>query len=139
MLEADETLKQLNTRKSPQRRKPMNKIASLRAAGELIKTASSVIVQQQQELEQLRGELDHRDRAQEAAQLAVRMADAGHIDRADLEEKAAEFAQDPNRMPVISEAINLLDNGDFSMASLSDEQSSGHSARSQLEAFLLGD
>lgn len=117
----------------------MNKIASMRAAGELIKTASSVILQQQRELEQLRGEIDNRDRASEAAELAVRMADAGHIDRADLEEKAAEFAQDPNRMPVISEAINLLDNGDFGMASLSDEQSSGHSARSQLEAFLLGD
>ena len=117
----------------------MKKIASLRAAGELIKTASSVIMEQQRELEYLRNELDERTRATEAAELAVRMADAGHIDRADMEEKAAEFAQDPSRMPIISEAINLLDSGDFSMASLADEQSSGHSARSQLEAFLLGD
>ena len=95
-------------------------------------------MEQQRELEYLRHELDDRTRATEAAELAVRMADAGHIDRADLEEKAAEFVQDPNRMPVISEAIDLLDNGSFGMASLSDEQSSGSSARSQLEAFLLG-
>ena len=116
----------------------MNKIASIRAAGELIKTASAVMMNQQREIEALRAELDARDRASEAAELAVRMADAGHIDRADLEEKAAEFVQEPDRMPVISEAINLLDNGGFDMASLSDEQSSGSSARSQLEAFLLG-
>jgi hypothetical protein len=117
----------------------MNKIASMRAAGELIKTASAVIMEQQRELEHLRAEIADRDRAAEAAELAVRMADAGHIDRADLQEKAAEFANDPSRMPVISEAISLLDNGDFGMASLSDEQSLGGSARSQLEAFLLGD
>lgn len=117
----------------------MNKIASLRAAGELIKTASSVILNQQAQIEALQAEISERNRAEQAANLAVRMADAGHIDHADLEEKAAEFASDPSRMPVISEAIDLLDNGDFSMASLSDEQSLGSTARSQLEAFILGD
>tara|TARA_Y100000592_G_scaffold100899_1_gene183587 strand:- start:839 stop:1195 length:357 start_codon:yes stop_codon:yes gene_type:complete len=117
----------------------MNKIASIRAAGELIKTASAVILRQQQELEALRLEMSQRDQAEKAAELAVRMADAGHIDHADLEEKAAEFVARPDQMPVISEAINLLDTGEFKFASLSDEQSAGFSARSQLEAFLLGD
>ncbi|MGA1354195.1 MAG: hypothetical protein ACO32I_05400 [Candidatus Limnocylindrus sp.] len=117
----------------------MNKIASLRAAGELIKTASAVILDQQRELDQLRAALAERDRADVAADLAVRMASAGHIDTADLAEKAAEFASDPSRMPIIQEAVNLLDTGRFSVASLSDEQSRGHSSRSQLEAYLLGD
>ncbi len=117
----------------------MNKIASMRAAAELVKTASAVMVRQQQELEALRNEISQRDQAEKAAELAVRMADAGHIDHADLEEKAAEFASRPDQMPVINEAINLLDNGNFKIASLSDEQSAGYSARSQLEAFLLGD
>lgn len=117
----------------------MNKIASIRAAGELIKTASAVILRQQQELEALRLEMSQRDQAEKAAELAVRMADAGHIDHADLEEKAAEFVARPDQMPVISEAINLLDTGEFKFASLSDEQSAGFNARSQLEAFLLGD
>ena len=119
--------------------KSMNKIASMRAAAELVKTASAVMVRQQQELEALRNEIAQRDQAEKAAELAVRMADAGHIDHADLEEKAAEFASRPDQMPVINEAINLLDNGNFKIASLSDEQSAGYSARSQLEAFLLGD
>ena len=117
----------------------MNKIASMRAAAELIKTASAVMVRQQKELEQLRQEITDRDKAERAAELAVRMADAGHIDHADLEETAAEFASRPEQMPVINEAINLLDNGSFKIASLSDEQSAGNNARSQLEAFLLGD
>ena len=117
----------------------MNKIASMRAAAELIKTASAVMVRQQKELEQLRQEITDRDQAERAAELAVRMADAGHIDHADLEEKAAQFAAQPEQMPVINEAINLLDNGNFKIASLSDEQSAGVNARSQLEAFLLGD
>ena len=119
--------------------KSMNKIASMRAAAELIKTASAVMVRQQKELEQLRQEITDRDQAERAAELAVRMADAGHIDHADLEEKAAQFAAQPEQMPVINEAINLLDNGNFKIASLSDEQSAGVNARSQLEAFLLGD
>jgi len=117
----------------------MRKIASMRAAGELVKTASAVIIQQQQELEYLRAQLAERERADVAADLAVRMANAGHIDRADMEEKAAEFARDPSRISVIQEAVNLLDTGRFNVASLSDEQSRGHSARSQLEAYLMGD
>jgi hypothetical protein len=116
----------------------MRKIASFRAAGELVKTASAVLVQQQREIESLRAQLADRERADVAADLAVRMANAGHIDRADMEEKAAEFARDPSRIPVIQEAVNLLDTGRFTVASLADEQGRGHTARSQLEAYLLG-
>ena len=39
----------------------MNKIASMRAAGELIKTASAVMMDQQREIEALRAELDALD------------------------------------------------------------------------------
>lgn len=117
----------------------MSKIASMRAAGELVKTASAVLIEQQREIEALRAELAHRDRTEAAADLAIRMANAGHIDRADLEEKAAEFARDPSRMPVIQEAVNLLDTGRFNVGTLTDEQSKSASARSQLEAYLFGD
>ena len=48
----------------------MNKIASMRAAGELIKTASTVILQQQRELEALRLEMSQRDQAEKAAELS---------------------------------------------------------------------
>lgn len=117
----------------------MQKIASLRAAGEIIKTASAVIRDQDRRIQELEAMIEQGNNDAFAADLAVRMADAGHLDPAQLEEKAAEFASDPSRLPVIQEAINLLDDGSYKLASLSDEQGRGSTSRSQLEAYLLGD
>lgn len=119
----------------------MKKIASTRAASELIKLASSKLLEQQHEIESLRARLEEIEHMNKAAELAARMADAGHIDYSDIEAKANAIYQQPERMYAVEEAINMLgSSSSFNVANLSDEQGQvATSARSKLESYLLGD
>ena len=75
-----------------------------------------------------------------AAELAARMADAGHIDFSDIESRANEIYNNPDRMYAVEEAINMLGSGSFNVANLSDEQNRvSTTARSKLESYLFGE
>lgn len=118
----------------------MKKIASTRAASELIKLASNRLLEQEQEILELRNRLEELEHMQKAAELAARMADAGHIDYSDIENRANEIYQNPDRMYAVEEAINMLGSGSFNVANLSDEQHQvTTSARSKLESYLFGE
>ena len=118
----------------------MKKIASIRAASELIKIASNKLLEQEIEISELRAQLEEMQQMNKAAELASRMADSGYIDYSDIENQANSIYNQTSRMEVVEEAINMLGSGSFNVANLSDEQ--GHvttSARSKLENFLFGD
>lgn len=105
----------------------------------LLKTASARLLQQEEELAQLREWYVHQEKLAHATQVADRMVQAGHLDLMDRDIKAQELAADPSRLPVIEEAINMVQNPTaFNVASISDEPTYGGNARSQLESFLVG-
>lgn len=105
----------------------------------LLKTASARLLEQEEELAQLREWYVHQEKLAHATQVADRMVQAGHLDLMDRDIKAQELAEDPSRLPVIEEAINMVQNPTaFNVASISDEPTYGGNARSQLESFLVG-
>lgn len=110
------------------------------AVSELLKTASAKIMEQEQELNELRAWYNNAQTLTKAASVADRMVAGGQIDMSERDAKAYELASDPSRLPVVEEAINMMqDPSAFSVASISDEYgSAGATSRSQLEAYLLG-
>lgn len=109
------------------------------AVAQLLKTASARLMEQEQELEQLRAWHHQAQLLTKAASVADRMVAAGTIDLQDRDAKAYELASAPDRLPIVEEAINMVQNPSaFSVASISHEHSSAGTARSQFEAFLLG-
>lgn len=110
------------------------------AVAQLLKTASAKIVEQEQELAQLRAWYNNAQTLTKAASVADRMVETGQIDMSDRDEKAYQLANEPERLPIVEEAINMVQNPSaFSVASISDEYgSAGATSRSQLEAYLLG-
>jgi hypothetical protein len=110
------------------------------AVSELLKTASAKIMQQEEELNELRAWYNNAQTLTKAASVADRMVASGQIDMSDRDAKAYELANAPERLPIVEEAINMIQNPSaFSVASISDEYgSTGASSRSQFESFLLG-
>jgi len=109
------------------------------AVAQLLKTASARLMEQEQELAQLRAWHQQAQLLTKAASVADRMVAAGTIDLHERDAKAYELASAPERLPVVEEAISMIQNPSaFSVASISHEHSSAGSARSQFEAFLLG-
>jgi hypothetical protein len=105
----------------------------------LLKTASARLMAQEQELAELRAMHDNQQKLAHATSVADRMVQAGHLDLMDRDIKAQELAEDPSRLPVIEEAINMVQNPSaFQVASISDEPTYGGNARSQLESYLVG-
>ena len=106
----------------------------------MLKTAAEKLRQQEAELNQYRTWYMEHQKLAHATMVADRMVAAGHLDLADRDLKASELAQDPSRLPVIEEAINLVQNPSaFRVASTSYEHfTGGLNGRSQLESYLLG-
>lgn len=105
----------------------------------LLKTASARLMEQEQELAQYRQWYEEHQKLAHATVVADRMVQAGHLDLMDRDDKAQELAEDPSRLPIIEEAINMVQNPSaFQVASISDEHSYGGNARSQLESYLVG-
>jgi hypothetical protein len=118
----------------------MKKIASIRAASELIKIASNRLLEQELEITTLRAQIEEYQQMNKAAELASRMADSGYIDYSDIEAQANSIYDQPQRMEAVEEAINMLGSGSFNIANLSDEHGQiTTSARSKLESFLFGE
>ena len=106
---------------------------------ELLKTASARLMEQEQELNTLREWYNNAQLLTKAASVADRMVHNGQIDLQDRDAKAYELANAPERLPVVEEAINMIENpSTFSVASISDEYGSASTARTQLESYLLG-
>jgi hypothetical protein len=109
------------------------------AVSELLKTASAKIMEQERELSELRAWYNSAQTLTKAASIADRMVEHGQIDMSDRDAKAYELANAPERLPVVEEAINMIQNPSaFSVASISDEHGGGATSRTQLEAYLLG-
>ena len=106
----------------------------------MLKTAADRLRQQEAELAQYRAWYDEHQKLAAATMVADRMVAAGHLDLSDRDMKASELARDPSRLPVIEEAINLVQNPSaFRVASTSDEPfTGGMNGRSQFESYLLG-
>jgi hypothetical protein len=105
----------------------------------LLKTASARLLQQEEELAQYREWYEEHQKLAHATNVADRMVEAGHIDLLDRDSKAQELAEDPSRLPIIEEAISMVQNPSaFQVASISDEPTYGGNARSQLESYLVG-
>ena len=105
----------------------------------LLKTASARLLEQEQELAQYREWYEQHQKLAHATNVADRMVQAGHLDLMDRDVKAQELAEDPSRLPIIEEAINMVQNPSaFQVASISDEPTYGGNARSQLESYLVG-
>ena len=61
--------------------------------------------------------------------VADRMVQNGQIDMSDRDAKAYELANAPDRLPVVEEAISMIENpSTFSVASISDEYGSASTA-----------
>ena len=109
------------------------------AVAQLLKTAALKLKEQQAEIDQLRSWYNDHQKLAQATSVADRLVASGHLDLSDRDLKAQELAEDPSRLPVIEEAINLVQNPSaFQVASISDEPSYGMNAKSQLESYLLG-
>ena len=109
------------------------------SVAQLLKTASAKLMEQEQELAQLRAWHHNAQLLTKAASIADRMVHNGQIDLSDRDTKAYELANSPERLPVVEEAINMIENpSTFSVASISDEYGSASTARTQLESYLLG-
>ena len=109
------------------------------AVQSLLKTASARLLEQEQELSQYREWYNEAQNLTKAASVADRLVASGHLDYADRDNKAVELASDPERLPIVEEAINMMHNPSaFSVASISDEYSDARTSRSQLESYLLG-
>lgn len=109
------------------------------AVAGLLKTASARLMEQEQELEQLRAWYNNAQLLTKAASVADRMVSNGQIDYSDRDAKAYELASSPERLPIVEEAISMVENPSaFSVASISDENGSASTARTQLETYLLG-
>ena len=118
---------------------PMNNGMPKNAVQHLLKTASAKLIEQEQELAQLRQWYQEAQVLTKAASVADRMVAAGQLDYSDRDEKAVELAANPERLPIVEEAINMMHNPSaFSVASISDEYSDARTARTQLESYLLG-
>jgi hypothetical protein len=118
----------------------MKKIASMRAASELIKLASNKLLEQENEIQQLRNQLFQYEQMNKAAELASKMADNGYIDYDDIEYQANNIYDNPENMPAMEQAINMLGSGSFNVANLSDEHGqTAFSAKTKLESYLFGD
>ena len=105
----------------------------------LLKTASARLLAQEQELAELRALRDNQQKLAHATSVADRMVQAGHLDLMDRDTKAQELAEDPSRLPIIEEAISMVQNPSaFQVASISDEPTYGGNARSQLDSYLVG-
>ena len=117
----------------------MNNGMPKNAVQHLLKTASAKLIEQEQELAQLRQWYQEAQVLTKAASVADRMVAAGQLDYSDRDEKAVELAANPERLPIVEEAINMMHNPSaFSVASISDEYSDARTARTQLESYLLG-
>ena len=109
------------------------------SVAQLLKTASAKLMEQEQELAQLRAWHQNAQLLTKAASVADRMVQNGQIDMSDRDAKAYELANAPDRLPVVEEAISMIENpSTFSVASISDEYGSASTARTQLESYLLG-
>ena len=110
------------------------------AVAELLKTASAKLIEQEQELNQLRAWYNQAQTLTKAASVADAMVNAGHIDMSERDQKAYELANEPDRLPIVEEAINMTINPSaFEVASTSYEPSASATARTRFESYLLGD
>ena len=117
----------------------MNNGMPKNAVQHLLKTASAKLIEQEQELAQLRQWYQEAQVLTKAASVADRLVATGQLDYSDRDDKAVELASDPDRLPIVEEAINMMHNPSaFSVASISDEYSDARTARTQLESYLLG-
>lgn len=117
----------------------MRKIASIKAASELIKVASTQLRALDEENRLLREQIMHYEHMNKAASIAKKMADNGLVDTNDIDAQATMIYSNPDKMGVIEEAMDLLNTGgSFKIATLSDEQGRGNTARSALESYLIG-
>ncbi len=117
----------------------MKKIASIRAASELIKVASTKLRALDEENRYLREQVQHYEQMNKAASLAKRMADRGLVDTMEVDAQATMIYSNPQKMDAIEEAMDLLNGGgSFKIATLSDEQGRATNARSALESYLIG-
>ena len=107
----------------------------------LLKTASHKIVEQENELAKLRQWYNESQTLTKAAHLADRMVESGHLDLSERDAKAYELAGNPENLPVVEQAINMVaEPSAFEVASIADEPSShAGNARTQFESYLLGD
>ena len=117
----------------------MNNGMPKNAVQHLLKTASAKLVEQERELAQLRQWYQEAQVLTKAASVADRLVATGQLDYSDRDDKAVELAANPDRLPIVEEAINMMHNPSaFSVASISDEYSDARTARTQLESYLLG-
>lgn len=117
----------------------MRKIASIKAASELIKVASTRLRELDDEVKYLREQVQHYEQMNKAASLAKKMADRGLVDSDNVDAQATMIYSNPQKMGAIEEAMDLLNGGgSFKIATLSDEQGRATTARSALESYLIG-
>lgn len=117
----------------------MNQGMPKNAIQALLKTASAKLIEQEQELKQYRAWYNEAQNLTKAASVADRLVAAGHLDYSDRDDKAVELAANPERLPIVEEAINMMHNPSaFEVASISDEYNDARTARTQLESYLLG-
>ena len=118
----------------------MKKIASIKAASQLIKVASTRLRELDDENRYLREQVQHFEQMHKAASLAKKMADRGLVDTTDVDTQATMIYANPQKMNAIEEAMDLLNGGgSFKIATLSDEQGRvSTTARSALESYLIG-
>jgi hypothetical protein len=106
------------------------------AVSNVLKTASYRLREQEAELAELREKLAAYESSYAASEVVDSLIARGIIDQDDRGAKIAEFASDPDQLPVIQKAAELASNN-FKLAGILNSDPSGNNSRNSFEAFLL--
>lgn len=106
------------------------------AVSTMLKTASFRLREQEAELSALRQKLAAYETSYAASEVVDDLISRGIIDQDDRGAKIAEFASDPEQLPVIQKAAELASNN-FKLAGILNTDLTGNNPRNSFESFLL--
>lgn len=112
----------------------------LSQAQELLRTAGSTIISQQEKIASLEAEIGRRDREKRAQNVARQMEQKGLHEDLSFEEKLAHLRANDDRLDVVEEAVKMA-SADLSFGSAADDApgSSGTSLDNFLNFIATGD
>ncbi len=103
----------------------------------ILKMASAKLREQQEKIAQYEMKLAAFALYKKAERLADKMIDQGHLDSSDREAKIAQLMENPSKLEVINEALDIAASpNNFKLANLIEKDSSNAGFRQLLESYL---